>query len=396
MSLAEANQPIDTVTIATALERDDELEGVGGMEYLLSLDQVSATAANVDHHAKLVHDLAEIRRLITACTEIIAKSQGGDYEDTESLLDEAQRLIYEIGSKRRQGSFVHMKDALQEVLEKVRQAFESKAAVTGVPSGFTDLDKMTAGFHEGDLVILAGRPGMGKTAVALNLASNAARMANVSVAIFSLEMPTNQLITRMLACEAEVNSKHMQTGFLDNQQIERLIAGVRAMNDWSIHVDDTPGATVMEVRAKCRRIASDKSLPPLGMILIDYLQLMRSPSARSREQEISEISRNLKGLAKELKVPVIALSQLNRGVESRPNKRPMMSDLRESGAIEQDADIIMFVYRDEYYHEDSEDKGLAELNLVKHRNGALGGIKLKFFIEFSRFVNLQPDETMYN
>ena len=307
------------------------------------------------------------------------------------LFDEAQQLILEIGQHQSKGSFVPMNDALREVLDNVRSAFESKTSVTGTPTGFSDFDDLTSGLNAGDLVILAGRPGMGKTAVALNIAANAARMSGKTVLIFSLEMPTAQLAARMLACEAEVNSRSMRTGHLVNQDIERLVAAVKRMNDWSVQIDDTAGATIMEVRSKCRRVASDKNLPPLGLVVIDYLQLMRSPSARSREQEISEISRNLKGLAKELSVPVMALSQLNRSVESRPNKRPMMSDLRESGAIEQDADIITFVYRDEYYNPDSEDQGLAELNIAKQRNGPLGSVKLKFFIEHSRFVNLKRD-----
>ncbi|MEE2757170.1 MAG: replicative DNA helicase [Myxococcota bacterium] len=391
ISLSDESKPIDTVTLATRLDQQSQLEDIGGMEYLLALDQTSATAINVGHHAKIVHDLAELRRLISACTSVVEKAQGGDYEDQTILFDEAQQLIFEIGAKQNQGSFVAMNDALKDVLDNVRNAFENKIAVTGTPTGFTDLDNLTSGLNPGDLVILAGRPGMGKTAVALNMASNAARMSGCTVAVFSLEMPTAQLAARMLACEAEVNSRSMRTGHLVNQDIERLVAAVRRMNDWSIEIDDTAGSTIMEVRSKCRRLASDRNLPPLGLVLIDYLQLMRSPTAKSREQEISEISRNLKGLAKELGIPVVALSQLNRGVESRPNKRPMMSDLRESGAIEQDADIIMFVYRDEYYNEDSEDKGLAELIVAKQRNGPLGTVKLKFFIEHSRFVNLKRE-----
>ena len=391
LSLSKESKPVDTITLATVLEQKKLLEEVGGMEYLSSLDQISATAVNVDHHAKIVRELADVRRLITSCTAVVEKAQSGDYEDQSVLFDEAQQLILEIGQHQSKGSFVPMNDALREVLDNVRSAFESKTSVTGTPTGFSDFDDLTSGLNAGDLVILAGRPGMGKTAVALNIAANAARMSGKTVLIFSLEMPTAQLAARMLACEAEVNSRSMRTGHLVNQDIERLVAAVKRMNDWSVQIDDTAGATIMEVRSKCRRVASDKNLPPLGLVVIDYLQLMRSPSARSREQEISEISRNLKGLAKELSVPVMALSQLNRSVESRPNKRPMMSDLRESGAIEQDADIITFVYRDEYYNPDSEDQGLAELNIAKQRNGPLGSVKLKFFIEHSRFVNLKRD-----
>jgi len=238
---------------------------------------------------------------------------------------------------------------------------------------------------------LAARPAMGKTAFALNLASNAAHLGKCTAAVFSLEMPTPQLAARMLACEARVDSERMRTGNLSEGDIDRLLEGVRGMRDWSVHIDDSPGVSVMEIRSKCRRLASDRKLPDLGLVVIDYLQLMRGRSGVSREQEISEISRNLKSLAKELKTPVIALSQLNRGVESRPNKRPLISDLRESGAIEQDADIVMFVYRDEYYNEDTEDVGLAEIIIGKQRNGPIGMTKLKFFKEWSRFDNLQRD-----
>jgi replicative DNA helicase len=287
---------------------------------------------------------------------------------------------------------VPVSTALEGVLAKVQLAFERKETVTGTPTGFTDLDRKTAGWQEGDLIILAARPAMGKTAFALNLAANAGRDGKSTVALFSLEMPTNQLAARMLACDARVDSERMRSGNLVDGDIDRLLVSVRRMNAMSIQIDDTPGATVMEIRSKCRRLASDRSLPPLGLVIIDYLQLMKGKaSANSREQEISDISRNLKTLAKELKIPVIALSQLNRGVESRPNKRPMMSDLRESGAIEQDADIIMFVYRDEYYNEDTEEEGITEIIIGKQRNGPIGTVKLRFFKQWSRFVNLHPD-----
>ena len=390
--LRDVGEPIDTVTLATSMEQAGKLEAAGGMDYLLSLDSASASTLNVEHHASIVHEMAEIRRLISTCANVMEQAHSGDYEHAERLFDEAQAAIFEVGASARKGSFIVMKEALKTVIEHVQAAFESKATVTGTGTGFIDLDRKTSGLQGGDLIILAGRPGMGKTAFALNLASNAAIHSKVSVAIFSLEMPTRQLAARLLACEARVDSEKMRSGSLADGDIDSLLQAVRSMNDWSIHIDDTPGATVMEIRSKCRRLASDKKLPPLGLVVIDYLQLMQGRANRSREQEISEMSRSLKSLAKELNVPIIALSQLNRGVESRPNKRPLMSDLRESGAIEQDADIIMFVYRDEYYNEDTEDQGLCEVIIAKQRNGPIGTTKLKFFKEWSRFDNFMIDQ----
>ncbi len=387
--LGDDSQPIDTVTLATGLEQLGLLAKAGGIDHLHTLDEASASSVNATPYAHIVHDYGEIRRLVQACTEVVEKAQSGDYEDTNRLFDEAQQAIFEIGLKKRQGSFMPVATALEGVLEKVQLAFSSKEAVTGTATGFADLDRKTAGWQGGDLIILAARPAMGKTAFALNLAANAARESGCTVAIFSLEMPTIQLAARLLACDARVDSERMRSGNLLDGDIDRLLVSVRRMNSMAIQIDDTPGATVMEVRSKCRRLASDRNLPPLGLVVIDYLQLMKGKaSAGSREQEISDISRNLKTLAKELDVPVIALSQLNRGVESRPNKRPLLSDLRESGAIEQDADIIMFVYRDEYYNEDTEEQGITEIIIGKQRNGPIGTVKLRFFKEWSRFVNL--------
>lgn len=387
--LSEARQPIDPITLSTAMEQAGELDAAGGMEGLIKLNEAVATAVNIEHHAQLVSERAEIRRLISTAGSIIEKANSGDYEDTARLFDEAQQKIFEVGQKQQTKSFTAMKDGVKEVIDEIRKAFETKAAITGTPTGFQDLDNMTAGFHPGDLIILAARPAMGKTTLALNIATNAAVMGKCSVAVFSLEMPTAQLVTRLLASQARVESKNMKTGHLSDEDLHRILQAVKTMKDWSIFIDDTAGISVMETRAKCRRLASDPSIPPLGLIVVDYLQLMKGPPhIRSREQEISDISRNLKGMAKELGVPVVALSQLNRGLESRPNKRPIMSDLRESGAIEQDADIIMFVYRDEVYNEDSPDKGLAELILSKHRAGSIGTIRLKFFRQWTRFDNL--------
>jgi len=390
--LSEDDQPIDPVTLSTGLEQKSQLEDVGGIDYLITLDQTAATAVNIEHHARIIHESAEIRRLISTCTGVVEKAQSGDYDDTTRLFDEAQALIYELGQSQRSKSFTDLPTALKAVVEKVQKAFETKSTVSGINTGFLDLNRMTSGLQGGDLIILAARPAMGKTAFALNLASNGASLAGCTVALFSLEMPTTQLAARVLACEARVDSERMRSGHLTDGDIDRLLQAVKRMNDWSIHIDDTAGVGVMELRAKCRRLASDRNIPKLGLVVIDYLQLMKGrPGIRSREQEISDISRSLKSLAKELDVPIVALSQLNRGVESRPNKRPLMSDLRESGAIEQDADIIMFVYRDEYYNPDTEEQGVTEIIIGKQRNGPIGTCKLRFFKEWSRFDNLQME-----
>lgn len=395
MMLSEARQPIDPVTLSTAMEQAGELEPAGGMAQLIKLNESVATAVNIEHHAQIISERAEIRRLIAAASNIITKANSGEYDDPARLFDEAQQTVYEIGQRQQTKAFTSMKDAVKEVIDDIRKAFETKATITGTPSGFQDLDKMTAGLQKGDLIILAARPSMGKTTLALNIATNAAIMGKCTVAVFSLEMPTAQLVTRMLSSQARVESKNMRTGHLSDEDLHRILQAVKTMKDWSIHIDDTAGISIMECRAKCRRLATDPGVPPLGLIVIDYLQLMKgSPNIRSREQEISDISRNLKGMAKELGVPVIALSQLNRGLESRPNKRPIMSDLRESGAIEQDADIIMFVYRDEVYNEDTPDRGVAELIIAKHRNGGIGTIRMKFFRQWTRFDNLVEESSV--
>ena len=390
-ALSEQRMPIDAVTVASSLEQAGELENTGGLDYLISLGESVLTSVNLEHHARIVHEKAEVRRLIGSCVGIVEKANSGEYADVGELIDAAQQAIYERGQERNTRSFIPINVALKSALDRIREAYQTKQAITGQPTGFADLDNMTAGMQPGDLIIIGARPAMGKTSFALNLASNAASRSGKTVAIFSLEMPTTQIVSRMLASEARVQFGAMRTGHIEEGDIARVIEGVRRMSNWKIFIDDTPGVTIMDARAKCRRLASDKNAGELGMIVIDYLQLMRSPNAQSREQEISEISRNLKGLAKELSVPVIALSQLSRGLESRPNKRPINSDLRESGAIEQDADVIMFIYRDEVYHPETEEKGVAEIILGKQRNGPIGTVKLRFFDEWTRFENLAPE-----
>lgn len=392
LALSETGGPVDPVTIAMAMERSGELDDAGGLDYVLGLGTAAATAINIEHHAKLIQEQAEVRRLVGVCTGIVEKAQGGDYDDVGRLFDEAQQAVYDVGNRRQTRAFTDLPTALKDVISKVQKAYEVKASVTGTPTGFIDLDGMTAGLQPGDLIIVAGRPSMGKTAFALNLATNAANLGQGAVAIFSLEMPTTQLVARMLANEARVDSERMRSGHLQDGDVDRLLNGVRSMSNWKIYIDDTASATVMEIRAKCRRLAAERGGTKLSLVVIDYLQLMRGSGGRaSREQEISEISRSLKGMAKELGVPVVALSQLNRGLESRPNKRPMMSDLRESGAIEQDADVIMFVYRDEVYNENTDDKGVAEIIIGKQRNGPIGTCRLKFSRQWTRFDNLAKD-----
>jgi replicative DNA helicase len=389
--LAEARLPLDAVTVASSLEQQGELENCGGLDYIVSLGESALTSVNLEHHAQIVHDKAEVRRLIAACVGIVEKANVGDYDDTGRLIDEAQQVIYQIGQQKAAKGFVPLNTALKATLDKVKEAYQTKQSITGLPSGFADLDAMTAGLQAGDLIIIGARPAMGKPSFALNLATNAAHRSGKAVAVFSLEMPTQQLAGRMLSSEARVSAGNMRTGHMDDGDIASIIEAVKRMSSWKVYLEDTSGLTVMEARAKCRRLAADKNIGGLGMIVIDYLQLMQGSPTLPREQQISEISRGLKGLAKELNIPVVALSQLSRSLESRPNKRPINSDLRESGAIEQDADIIMFLYRDEYYHEDSEEKGVAEVIISKHRNGPVGTVKLRFFNEWTRFENLAPE-----
>ena len=385
---------LDVISVIEELKRMGKLDEVGGEAYLFDLSTEVASAFQAEHYAALVSRAAEIRRLLTICAQIIEKGQRGAFEHPDELFDEAQQRIFQLGSKKSRQDFTAFYDAVGQALEKVKLAFRTQSRVTGTPTGFTALDHKTAGFQPGDLVILAARPAMGKTALALNMGFNAASTPDQArtVILFSLEMPTVQLATRILSSEAQISSEGMKSGRMEQFEIEKLSMTMNRIKSTSIFIDDTAGLSITDCRAKCRRLAAqaqDGRIPPVGMVIIDYLQLMKGPQGVNREQEISEISRSLKSLAKELNAPVIALSQLNRGVESRPNKRPLLSDLRESGAIEQDADIILFVYRDEYYNPESEDKGLAELIIAKHRSGGLGTIKLQFIGAHTRFNNYE-------
>ncbi len=390
LELNEHREPCDLITLTAILKKRGELEEIGGGAYLATVVDFVPTAANISYYCKIVKEKAVARKLINAATEII--TQGHDEQsDIDQLLDSAQKVIFDISENKIKPAFYPINAILKDTIKNLETLYEKKEHVTGVPTGYLDLDEKTAGFQRGDLIIIAGRPSMGKTAFALNIAQYAAIHAEPAqpVAIFSLEMSKEQLVTRLLCSEARVDAGRLRTGHLIDTDWHKLTRGASSLHQAKIFIDDTPAITVLEMRAKARRMRAEHKI---GMIVVDYLQLMRgSGNPESRQQEISEISRSLKALAKELDIPVVALSQLNRGLESRNDKRPMMSDLRESGAIEQDADVIMFVYREEVYDkENAELKGKAEIIIGKQRNGPIGIVELTFLGEYTRFENLSP------
>jgi replicative DNA helicase len=385
-------QPVDTVTLRAELVGKGHLQAVGGDDYLLSLTNTIPTVANIEAHARIVREKSIVRQLIVACHEVAAKGYG-DYGPLEEFLDNAERAVFAVAKERTRNPYEHIKDVVLRTFKEINEAAERKERITGLPTGFDRLDHQTAGMHPGDLIIIAGRPGMGKTAFALCVGMNACVKRTAPVAVFSLEMPKEQLVRRMLCSEARVDGGRMRTGQLHRDDWPKLANAAGIMSELPLWIDDTPGLTLMELRAKTRRLKADGGL---ALVIVDYLQLMRSGASRteSREQEISEISRSLKALAKELAIPVIALSQLNRGVESRGNKdkRPQLSDLRESGAIEQDADTIMFIYRDEVYNQETTDTGVAEIIVGKQRSGPTGTVRCLFFKEYTRFDNLAEND----
>ena len=391
-TLFRSGKPMDTVTVREELVHRGKLQAVGGDEYLLELTNTIPTVANIESHARIVREKAVVRRIITAAHEIAARGYG-DYGETEDFLDQAERSIFDVAKERVRSPYEHIKDVVLRTFTEIHEAAQRGEAITGLPSGFRDLDEKTAGMHPGDLIIVAGRPGMGKTAFALNVGLNACQHNKTPVAVFSLEMPKEQLVRRMLCSEARVDGSRMRSGQLWREDWPKLARAAGTLSELPFFIDDTPGLTLLELRAKTRRLQAEHGL---GLILVDYLQLMRSGAKHdSREQEISEISRSLKGLAKELSLPIVALSQLNRGVETRgtKDKRPQLSDLRESGAIEQDADTIMFVYRDEVYNRENPDaKNRAEIIIGKQRAGPVGVVHVAFFNEYTRFDNLAREE----
>ncbi|MDF2723876.1 MAG: dnaC [Paenibacillus sp.] len=386
LELATQNEPIDLITLTARLQDNQQLEPIGGISYLSQLANAVPTAANVDYYAQIVEEKSMLRRLIRTATQIVSDSYAGE-DDVGGLLGDAEKRILEISQRQSGSGFIAIRDVLMEVFDKVEFLFNHKGGVSGIPSGFPDLDKMTSGFQRSDLIIVAARPSVGKTAFALNIAQNVGVRAKETVAIFSLEMGAAQLVQRMICAEANVDATRMRTGQLENDDWEKLTMAMGTLSEANIYIDDSPSVTVADIRAKCRRLKQEKGL---GLIAIDYLQLIsgRGKSGENRQQEVSEISRTLKQIARELSVPVIALSQLSRGVEQRQDKRPMMSDLRESGSIEQDADIVAFLYRDDYYDKESEKKNIIEIIIAKQRNGPVGTVELAFLKNYNKFVSL--------
>lgn len=384
-------EPIDLITLKNELETMSKLEQVGGLEYLANLPEKAPTSANVQKYISIVEEKSMLRNLIKTANEIIDLGYSQS-EEVEDIMDHAEKKIFDIMQNKNQKGYSPIKDVLVDSFAQLEELYNRKQHITGVPTGFTDLDYRTAGLHGSELILIAARPAMGKTAFALNLAANAAIRGGAGVAIFSLEMSKEQLVNRMLCSEAMVDSNKMRTGKLEEDDWAKLASAIGPLSESNIIIDDTPGVTVMDIRTKCRKLKLEKNI---GLIIIDYLQLITGNSKRggSREQEISEISRSLKILAKELNVPVIALSQLSRAVEQRPDHRPMLSDLRESGAIEQDADIVMFLYRDDVYNKESEKKDIAEVIIAKQRGGSTGTVDLLWMGTYTKFVNL---ETRYN
>lgn len=385
VELYQKNEPADLVTVTNVLKNNNALEDVGGPEYLANLAAGVPTAANVIYYARIVYEKSVLRHLISSATEIVERgySEGGE---VDVFLDEAERIIFECAQKKVKQSFYSIKDIVKDSFKTIEKLYERKELITGVPTGYTELDRLTAGLQASELIILAGRPSMGKTALALNMMAYAAVQMNIPSAIFSLEMSKEQLVQRLLCSEAKVSGSKLRGGFLAESDWPKLTRAAGSLSESPIYVDDTPAITVLEMRAKARRLQKDKGIK---LIIVDYLQLMKGVGRlESREREISEISGSLKALAKELKVPVIAVSQLNRAVENRQDKRPQMADLRESGAIEQDADVIMFIYRDEVYNRETTEKGIAEVIIGKQRNGPIGFTKLAFLNDFTRFENL--------
>ncbi|MFB7138430.1 MULTISPECIES: replicative DNA helicase [unclassified Bacillus (in: firmicutes)] len=387
LKIASRNEPLDVITLTSELANQGVLEEVGGVSYLNDLLASVPTASNVEYYAKSVEEKSTLRKLIRTATNIVTESYAPDVP-VDVVLNEAEKSILQVSQRTSVSGFQSIKDVVFTTFSKIETLFNQRGETTGVPTGFTDLDRMTAGFQPNDLIIVAARPSVGKTAFALNIAQNVATKTDENVAIFSLEMGSDQLVMRMLCAEGNINAQALRTGNLEQEDWNKLTMAASSLAGTGIYIDDTPGIRVNDIRAKCRRLKQEHGL---GMILIDYLQLIQGngKSGENRQQEVSEISRSLKGLARELKVPLIALSQLSRSVESRQDKRPMMSDIRESGSIEQDADIVAFLYRDDYYDKESENKNIIEIIIAKQRNGPVGTVSLAFVKEYNKFVNLE-------
>jgi len=387
VDLYDRAEPIDLITVSEQLKMRGSLDSVGGIEYLTNLANMVPTTANAKHYAKIVEEKSILRRLIRASSEIVKMGYEAS-EEVSYVLDKAEKSIFDVLQKRNNQGFSPIKEVLIDTFNRLEELYNNKGYITGIATGFTDLDYKTAGLQNSDLILLAARPAMGKTSFVLNIAQYAAIHGKVPVAIFSLEMSKEQLVNRILCSEAMVDSQKIRTGKLEDSDWQKVARALGPLSEAPIYIDDTPGTTAMEIRAKCRKLKIEKNL---GLIVIDYLQLMqgRAKGSESRQQEISEISRSLKILAKEINVPVLTLSQLSRAPEQRTDHRPVLSDLRESGAIEQDADIVMFLYRDDYYNPDTEKKNIAEVIIAKHRNGSTGTVELAWLGQYTKFANLE-------
>jgi replicative DNA helicase len=383
--LAEKREPIDLVTLTSLLQDKNLLEEIGGVSYLTEIAARVPVTSNVEYYAKIVETKSMQRNLIRTATGIIGDAYTGD-EDISEVMETAEKKILDIARRRIKGAFTPIKDVLVESYEQIESLHYNKGGLKGLSTGFVDLDKMTSGFQKSDLIIVAARPSMGKTAFALNIAQNVALRTGETVAIFSLEMSAAQLVLRMIASEGNIDAQAFRTGNLKDEDWEKLTMSIGTLSEASIFIDDTPGITMFDVRAKLRRLQAEHGL---GLVMIDYLQLISGRGVDSRQQEISEISRSLKLMAREFDVPIIALSQLSRAVEQRQDKRPMLSDLRESGSIEQDADMVTFIYRDDYYNEESEKKNIAEIIIGKQRNGPVGRVELLFLKNYNKFLSLE-------
>lgn len=386
VELCNEGKPVDLITLQNRLKEKDLPPDISSMEYVRDLLSIVSTSANIRYYAEIVKDKSMLRRMIRV-NEEIANECYMDKVPADEIMEETEKKIFDLLQRRQTGEFVPIQQIVLNAVNTIEKASKNKGTVTGLPTGFTDLDYKTSGFQPSDLILIAARPSMGKTAFALNIAQHMAFKAGKTVAIFSLEMSKEQLVNRLLAMESRVDSQAIRTGKLKDEDWTKLVEGADIIGRSNLIIDDTPGISVSELRSKCRKYKLEHDL---GIIFIDYLQLMTgSGKTDSRQQEISDISRSLKAVARELHVPVVALSQLSRAVEQRPDHRPMLSDLRESGAIEQDADVVMFIYRDDYYHKDSEKKGIAEINIAKQRNGPIGVVELVWLPQYTQFVNMK-------
>ena len=392
IELSEKNRPFDAITIGEWLAANGLSAKAGGAEYLIDLVSQTPSAANIRAYAEIVREKSVLRQLIEAGTGIVNRGFDPEGRDIRELLSDAEQSVFKIAEQgaRARKSFVAIKDAAKDAYEQIIKRYENQGELSGLPSGFAELDERTSGLQKQDLIILAARPAMGKTTLALNIAEYAAMKTKKAVAVYSMEMSSGQLAQRLLSSIGRINANNLRSGALEEEDWSRLTMAIKMLTESKIFIDDTPALSPHELAFRARRLKREHDL---GLIVVDYLQLMQVPGSKeNRATEISEISRSLKALAKELDIPIVALSQLNRGLESRTDKRPVMSDLRESGGIEQDADIILFIYRDEYYNKESQDKGLAEVIISKHRNGSTGTFKLKFFGEYTRFDNLAREQ----